>query len=193
MHIEWNRITWYSKLVAIMVFLITIGIFFELGSMYGSAKTAISLRPISIVNPSASVTTGKLFGTWYWARTYIVDNGDGSTSTASDDFSIDLSHGTGTVAVVGSYTATHDNGNRIDGCPESDTGEEAQCILGNLSGNVANVSFVSSYDGNASGTARMEYDPQNDTLHWVIVRAPVGNFDAYAPADAVLTRAKASQ
>jgi len=42
MNIEWNQVTWYSKLIATVVFLVTAGIFFELGTIYGSATTMIN-------------------------------------------------------------------------------------------------------------------------------------------------------
>lgn len=42
MNIEWNRVTWYSKLIAIIIFLITACLFFKFGAIYGSATTAIS-------------------------------------------------------------------------------------------------------------------------------------------------------
>ena len=34
--IEWNRVTWYSKLLAVVVFLVTFGIAFCLGAQWGA-------------------------------------------------------------------------------------------------------------------------------------------------------------
>ena len=45
MKIEWNRVTWYSKLLAVVVFLATFAVAFWLGALWGrvhagSARTA---------------------------------------------------------------------------------------------------------------------------------------------------------
>ena len=57
MHIEWNRVTWYSKLAAIIIFLATAGLFFWIGEAYGSARAILNLssRQVSI---SSQTTAG---------------------------------------------------------------------------------------------------------------------------------------
>jgi hypothetical protein len=37
MKIEWNRVTWYSKVAAVIIYVGTFAIAFYLGQMYGSA------------------------------------------------------------------------------------------------------------------------------------------------------------
>ena len=61
MHIEWNRVTWYSKLVAVIVFLATAALFFWFGSIYGRTmawKSDLSnVAPLSIPGgPSANIS-----------------------------------------------------------------------------------------------------------------------------------------
>jgi len=48
MHIEWNKVTWYSKLVAIIVFVATFYIAYELGVISGSAtQSALDAQRLS--------------------------------------------------------------------------------------------------------------------------------------------------
>ncbi len=46
MKIEWNRVTWYSKLLAVVVFLATFVVAFNLGILWEQAniETAITAR-----------------------------------------------------------------------------------------------------------------------------------------------------
>ncbi len=61
MKIEWNRVTWYSKLIAIVVFGITFFIAFKLGTIDGSATQTIidsAIFASSTQNNSAAATPG---------------------------------------------------------------------------------------------------------------------------------------
>lgn len=60
MHIEWNRVTWYSKLIAVIVFLVTAGVFFEIGVIYGSATTA--LQDFQQIPSTSVVYTNNQYG-----------------------------------------------------------------------------------------------------------------------------------
>ena len=48
MKIEWNKVTWYSKLLAVLVFIATFIIAFNLGILYEqmNIETAITATPI---------------------------------------------------------------------------------------------------------------------------------------------------
>ncbi len=48
MNIEWNRVTWYSKVLAILVFGATFFVGFKLGSLYQQAKDYSALPPITL-------------------------------------------------------------------------------------------------------------------------------------------------
>lgn len=52
MKIEWNRVTWYSKLAAVAVFLATFGIAFVLGILYEQVhvKTAL-IQTSALISP----------------------------------------------------------------------------------------------------------------------------------------------
>jgi hypothetical protein len=54
MNIQWNQVTWYSKLIAIIVFLVTAGVFFKLGVIYGSATTMINSFSQKNINQTPS-------------------------------------------------------------------------------------------------------------------------------------------
>ena len=57
--IEWNRVTWYSKLAAVVVFLATFLIAFNLGILWEQAHivTALMTIPAPIKNHTASTGT----------------------------------------------------------------------------------------------------------------------------------------
>ena len=59
MGIEWNNVTWYSKAIAIAVYVITFGVAFSLGGAYnefGHEKKAIEARLDSRINHEAPVS-----------------------------------------------------------------------------------------------------------------------------------------
>jgi hypothetical protein len=45
MKIEWNRVTWYSKLLAVIVFLATFGIAFDLGVYWEQIHVETAILP----------------------------------------------------------------------------------------------------------------------------------------------------
>lgn len=53
MKIEWNRVTWYSKLLAVVVFLATFVVAFNLGILYEQARISAAL----IAAPSTTIVT----------------------------------------------------------------------------------------------------------------------------------------
>ena len=62
MKIEWNRVTWYSKLAAVVVFLGTFLVAFNLGILWEQAhvETAITATPgASTGTPMSAPTGGK--------------------------------------------------------------------------------------------------------------------------------------
>lgn len=56
MSIEWNRVTWYSKLLAVAVFLATFVVAFNLGILYQQVliNTALLAAPSTIVTASST-------------------------------------------------------------------------------------------------------------------------------------------
>jgi hypothetical protein len=52
--IEWNRVTWYSKLIAVIVFLATAFLFFKLGAIYGGAN---NFKSQSLTGMSSTTTS----------------------------------------------------------------------------------------------------------------------------------------
>lgn len=62
MHIEWNKVTWYSKLLAVLVFLVTFFLGFEVGVIYQQAKDysiAYSNSLQSVSSQSSSTGTSQ--------------------------------------------------------------------------------------------------------------------------------------
>ncbi len=57
MTIEWNKVTWYSKTLAALIFVATFLISFWLGSLYQQAKDYSSLYSTNLQPPSATNTT----------------------------------------------------------------------------------------------------------------------------------------
>jgi plastocyanin len=57
MKIEWNRVTWYSKLVAVIVFGATAWVFFSLGAIYGQATGEMSLVTPPAATPTTPIST----------------------------------------------------------------------------------------------------------------------------------------
>jgi hypothetical protein len=51
MSIEWNRVTWYSKLAAVAIYAGTFALAFYLGRMYEAAQPSYYYSPDSIVIP----------------------------------------------------------------------------------------------------------------------------------------------
>ncbi len=56
MTIEWNKVTWYSKLVAVVVFVGTFALAFSLGRQY---ESSITVKPIPIENNSENTVVEK--------------------------------------------------------------------------------------------------------------------------------------
>jgi hypothetical protein len=50
MKIEWNRVTWYSKLAALVVFLATFAVAFNLGALWEqtNSETALVNTPVTV-------------------------------------------------------------------------------------------------------------------------------------------------
>jgi hypothetical protein len=57
MGIEWNRVTWYSKLAAVVVFLATFVIAFNLGMMYEQVRINAALVESAGTTEATSTTT----------------------------------------------------------------------------------------------------------------------------------------
>lgn len=57
MKIEWNRVTWYSKLLAVVVFIITFWSAFCLGIQYGKVKQMKLVDTNSVVTPTSGDLT----------------------------------------------------------------------------------------------------------------------------------------
>jgi len=51
MKIEWNKVTWYSKLAAVIIYVGTFALAFYLGRMYEAEHATYSFSPDSIVIP----------------------------------------------------------------------------------------------------------------------------------------------
>ncbi|HVX90397.1 MAG TPA: hypothetical protein VHC20_02045 [Candidatus Paceibacterota bacterium] len=51
MKIEWNKVTWYSKLIAIVVYVGTFALAFWFGRMYEAAHPAYSFTPEGYLIP----------------------------------------------------------------------------------------------------------------------------------------------
>lgn len=63
MHIEWNKVTWYSKLIAVVLFVIVLFVGFKLGEIYQQAKDYSStystyLQPVSPASKATSTVSG---------------------------------------------------------------------------------------------------------------------------------------
>lgn len=63
MNIEWNRVTWYSKLVAIVVFIGTAALFFFFGEIYGRTLGQIGISQLSSGTTPLSASLNRTTGT----------------------------------------------------------------------------------------------------------------------------------
>lgn len=54
MKVEWNRVTWYSKLFAVLVFLATFAIAFDLGALWEKAQLQTAILPAPVTGATAS-------------------------------------------------------------------------------------------------------------------------------------------
>src|SRR3989344_2011568 len=59
MHLEWNKVTWFSKLLAVGLFLSTLGIGFLLGTSYSSMITPAEVSQLGVQPITATTASPK--------------------------------------------------------------------------------------------------------------------------------------
>lgn len=96
MSIEWNRVTWYSKLLAGVVFLAAFIIAFNLGILYQQVRinTALLVAPTTIV-VTVSSTTEAISNTIRISASSTTDMTASTTGTTASTTDIQVSGGAG--------------------------------------------------------------------------------------------------
>ncbi|MFA6519908.1 MAG: hypothetical protein WCT41_03770 [Candidatus Paceibacterota bacterium] len=95
MSVEWNRVTWYSKLLAVVVFLAAFIVAFNLGILYQQASINATLLVVPNTTVTASSTTETIPSTIRISASSTTDAAASTTAATASTTDIQIGGGAG--------------------------------------------------------------------------------------------------